>query len=144
MTKRKKETGKGKTVLHVAAKNGFGDIITFLTTSFPPPAPVRRIHSGLSATSNSIINNLNNNNANRVEMLGNDGEKMPEESVAIIEEALRGVDPALRDNMGRTPLHYAAMVFSCYSIIILFYLFLLLLLLFIIFRYHEHCLKHFI
>lgn len=119
MTKRDKGFGKGKTVLHAAAKNGFGEIIRYLTTSFPPPAPIRRPHGTVSTSSPNF-----NNNRYSVEMMGNNGEKMAEASVKIIEEALRGIDPAVRDNSGRTPLHYAAMVLITLFIIIIIYTFL--------------------
>ena len=86
--KRKKETGKGKCVLHTAAKNGFGEILSYLTTTVAPPAPNRR--GGLSPPP-------------------------ARDSVSKIEAILRSIDPAVRDNMGRTALHYAAMVSSSYT-----------------------------
>lgn len=101
--KRKKDTGKGKSVLHAAAKNGFGEILTYLTTTVAPPTPNRRGGGGLSPPNRNSDSTIKKEDTN-----------------PKIEAILRNIDPGVRDNMGRTALHYAAMVkllsFALFSI----------------------------
>jgi hypothetical protein len=116
--RREKKTGKGKCILHTAAKNGFGDIISFLTTTIPPPAPLRR-SPGVASPSLSSPNRRSGDIGGFRRGKEGDGEKDLAREASLrrmevnvkIEEALRNVDTGGRDNMGRTPLHYAAMVF---------------------------------